>query len=101
MDYHLIDGKTERLVDICLQAGATEYISGPAAKDYVDSHLFEEKNIKLTWFNYSGYPNYPQLWGEFSPNVSILDLLFNCGSQARDYLVRQPSIDKSAHQFSK
>lgn len=88
MDYHLIEGKTERLADICIQAGANEYISGPAAKEYIDSHYFTENNIKLTWFNYSGYANYPQLWGEFVPNVSILDLLFNCGQQANQFLRR-------------
>jgi hypothetical protein len=85
-DYTLCDGKTERLVDLCVQAGATEYISGPAAKDYVDAQLFEQNNIQLTWFDYSGYPVYPQLWGEFSHGVTILDLLFNCGKEARKYM---------------
>lgn len=85
-DYVLCDGKTERLVDLCKQAGATEYISGPAAKDYIDPQLFEQENIRLTWFDYSGYPEYPQLWGEFTHYVSILDLLFNCGKSARDYM---------------
>ena len=78
-DYELVDGKTERLADICRQAGGTEYISGPAARDYVDESIFSDMDIKLTWFNYSGYPEYDQLWGEFVHRVSILDLLFNCG----------------------
>jgi len=39
-DYTLLDGKTERLADLCVQAGGTEYISGPAAKDYVDEKVF-------------------------------------------------------------
>jgi hypothetical protein len=85
-DYQLIEGKTERLVDLCVQAGGTEYISGPAAKDYVDSHLFDERNIKLTWFDYSGYKEYPQLWGEFAHGVTILDLLFNCGKSSDLYM---------------
>ncbi len=82
-DYELVDGKTERLVSICKQAGAGEYISGPAAKDYVDQHLFEEAKIRLRFFNFSGYPEYDQLWNEFDHNVSILDLLFNSGEESR------------------
>ncbi|MDY7577591.1 WbqC family protein [Herbaspirillum sp. RTI4] len=85
-DYSLLDGKTERLADLCQQAGGTEYISGPAAKDYVEEKIFTDMNIKLTWFDYVGYPEYPQLWGEFSHGVTILDLLFNCGKDAHRYM---------------
>ncbi len=85
-DYHLIEGKTERLVDLCVQAGATDYISGPAAKDYVEEERFAESGIKLSWFNYDGYPEYPQLWGEFTHGVSILDLLLNCGKDSHRYM---------------
>lgn len=81
-DYLLIDGKTERLVSLCEQASATHYTSGPAAKNYLDEALFIEKDIQLTWFSYSGYSEYPQLWGPFIHEVSILDLLFNCGKNA-------------------
>ncbi|NDV27166.1 WbqC family protein [Desulfovibrio sp. JC010] len=85
-DYTLIEGKTERLVDLCIQAGGTEYISGPAAKDYVDETVFEKNNIKLTWFEYGKYPEYPQLWGDFVHQVSIVDMLFNCGQNAGKYM---------------
>ena len=81
-DYTLIDGKTDRLADLCAQAGGTEYISGPAAKDYIDEKVFSDRGIKLTFFDYSGYPEYPQCWGEFTHGVTILDLLFNCGKDA-------------------
>ena len=63
-DYTLADGKTERLLDLCMQAGGTEYISGPAARDYMDESFFERAGIRLTWFDYDGYPEYPQLRGE-------------------------------------
>jgi len=86
-DYTLADGKTERLVDLCVQTGATEYISGPAAKDYVDEKCFAKQGITLTWFDYDGYPEYPQLWGDFVHGVTILDLLFNCGSKASQYML--------------
>jgi hypothetical protein len=93
-DYNLLDGKTERLADLCKQAGGSEYISGPAARDYVDEQIFVEKNIKLTWFDYVGYPEYPQLWGEFTHGVTILDLLFNCGKDAPRYMkfARSPNL---------
>jgi hypothetical protein len=81
-DYRLLEGKTERLACICAQAGATEYISGPAAKDYVDEQVFHDMGIKLSWFDYNGYPEYTQLWGKFVHGVTILDLLFNCGQKA-------------------
>lgn len=85
-DYALTEGKTERLVNLCLQAEATEYISGPAAMDYIEENIFIEQNIKLTWFDYSGYPEYPQLWGDFIHQVTVLDLLFNCGKNSSTYM---------------
>ncbi len=78
-DYTLIEGKTERLLDLCAQAGGTHYVSGPAARDYLDESLFAEQGMALSWFDYAGYSEYPQLWGDFTHNVSILDLLFHCG----------------------
>jgi len=86
-DYRLVDGKTERLVDLCIQTGATEYVSGPAAKGYVDEQVFVDNGIGLTWFDYGGYPEYPQLWGEFIHGVTILDLLFNCGKDSSRYMM--------------
>jgi hypothetical protein len=85
-DYQLIEGKTERLTQICVQANAAEYISGPAAKGYVEEKVFKDLGIKLTWFDYAGYPVYPQPWGNFDHGVTILDLLFNCGKEAHRYM---------------
>jgi hypothetical protein len=85
-DYALIEGKTARMVDLCLQAGGTEYISGPAAKEYIEEYVFAENGLPITWFDYTGYTEYPQLWGEFIHGVTILDLLFNCGKDAPYYM---------------
>ena len=85
-DYILLDGKTERLADLCAQAGGTEYISGLAARVYIEENVFTDRDIKLTWFEYPRYPEYPQLWGEFTHGVTILDLLFNCGKDAPRYM---------------
>jgi len=85
-DYKLLDGRSERLLDLCVQAGGTEYISGPAAKGYIDETVFADMGVKLTWFDYAGYPEYSQLWGEFVHGVTILDLLFNCGKDSPRYM---------------
>lgn len=68
-DYKYGEGKTERLVDLCQQAGATEYVSGPAAKDYIQTDLFEQAEIKPTWMDYSGYKEYKQLYPPFEHGV--------------------------------
>lgn len=85
-EFALAPGKTERLVDLCEQLGAQEYISGPAARDYIEPDLFERKGVALRWFDYAGYPEYPQLWGAFEHGVTVLDLLFNCGPDAARYM---------------
>lgn len=81
-EFALVEGKTERLVDLCTQLGASDYVSGPAARDYIDPMLFEAARVRLHWFDYAGYPEYPQLWGPFVHAVSVIDLLFNCGRDA-------------------
>jgi len=85
-DYNLIDGKTERLAELCVQAGGTEYLTGPAAKVYIKADVFNDCGIKLSWFDYSGYGEYPQLWGQFAHQLTILDLLFNCGKSTLHYM---------------
>lgn len=92
-DYELIDGKTERLIDMLQKAGATHYLSGPSAKDYIDEKLFEKAGIKLLWMDYSGYKEYPQLFPPFEHNVSILDLIFNTGEDAIKY-IREKENDR-------
>lgn len=85
-DYTLEGNRSECLANLCRQAGGDEYLSGPAAKDYIDETAFSNRNIKMTWFDYDGYPEYAQLTGEFTHFVSIIDLLFNCGPDARNYM---------------
>jgi hypothetical protein len=86
MDYRLVEGQTERLIDLCKQAGATEYISGPAAKNYIDENLFKAEGISLSYIDYSGYPEYPQLYPPFEHKVSIIDLILNTGPDATKYM---------------
>jgi hypothetical protein len=84
--FSLAGDRSEKLLHICQQAGACTYVSGPSAACYLDERLFEESGIKVEWFNYSGYPVYPQLWGEFVHNVSVLDLIFNCGNASSNFM---------------
>lgn len=85
-DYKFSGDRTQKLVELCQQIGADEYISGPSAKSYINASLFEKSNIKLSWFNYSNYKEYTQLFPPFIHNVSILDLIFNMGKDAPLYL---------------
>ena len=85
-DYRPVEGRLSRAADLCAQAGAATYVSGPAAKVYLDESIMAERGIAVEWFDYVGYPEYPQLWGDFVHEVSILDLLFNCGSDAPNFM---------------
>jgi hypothetical protein len=73
--------RTRRLVEICRHFGATRYLSGDAARAYLDVPLFEHHGIRVEWQRYA-HPTYPQLHGEFVPYLSALDLLLNCGDEA-------------------
>lgn len=85
-DYDLAEDRNERLLNICLELGADEYISGPAAKDYMDTKMFHDKGVKVTWMDYSGYPEYNQLYPPFEHSVTVLDLIFNEGPDAVKYM---------------
>ena len=86
MDFPLVEGKTERLLGLCLSLGATHYISGPAAREYLDESMFEAAGVHLEFMDYSGYPEYPQLFGQFEHGVTILDLMLNAGPDASSYM---------------
>lgn len=86
-DYQLAEGKNERLISLCQKVDATHYLSGPAAKDYIDEEQFAAAGITVKFADYSGYPAYEQLYPPFDHYVSILDLIFNVGSHAAlDYM---------------
>lgn len=80
------ENKTERLVEICKKAGANQYLSGPSARDYMETNLFLDANIELSYADYSGYPEYGQLYPPFEHAVSIIDLILNEGEDATKYM---------------
>lgn len=85
-DFPSGEGKTDRLVEICHLLQAAKYVSGPAAKAYLDCDRFLRRGIEVTWFDYSGYLEYPQLGAPFEHAVSILDLLFHCGQDSGRFM---------------
>jgi len=85
-EFELIDGKTERLLHICKQCNADVYISGPAAKNYFDEELAKKECIQVEWMDYNGYPEYNQLFPPFEHGVSIIDLIFNEGPNAKNFM---------------
>jgi hypothetical protein len=85
-DYQLEGDRTGRLVSICVQAGASVYLSGPAARAYMDEARFAAAGIAVRYMDYDGYPEYPQLHPPFQHDVSIIDLLMNTGAEAPRFL---------------
>ncbi|GLS32777.1 WbqC-like protein family protein [Mesorhizobium albiziae] len=77
---------TARLVEICVSRGATDYLSGPAAKSYIDRAQFDAARIRLHYANYTGYPVYDQGSPAFEHGVSMIDTLMQCGTAARGHL---------------
>ena len=74
-------GQSDRLVEICRHFGASTYLSGNAAKEYLDVDVFRRHGIQVEWQDYT-HPVYPQLHGDFVPFMSAIDLILNCGSRA-------------------
>ncbi len=73
------------LFDICRQLGASVYLAQPQARKYLDGELFEKESIQLQFLKPPAWV-YPQLWGPFIANLSVFDMLFNCGPKAQDIL---------------
>lgn len=86
--YQLRATKTCRLIDLLTQLGATTYVSGPSADAYLEEEQFRRQGIRLEYKTYD-YAPYPQPWGEFQGQVTVLDLIANVGPQARELLRSQ------------
>jgi len=80
--------KGDKIINICKALQAPIYLSGTGAKAYNDEKQFEENQIRLVYQEFK-HPSYPQLWGDFIPNLSVLDLLFNCGPKSKELLTKQ------------
>ena len=74
--------KGDRIFNLCLEVGASVYLTGPSARDYLVEDKFNAAGIEVRYMDYSLYPEYTQQWGAFEGSVSIVDLLFNCGADS-------------------
>jgi hypothetical protein len=79
--------KSLRLLELCRLCGAEVYLSGPAARDYLDTEAFDHAGIDVQWMSYAGYPRYDQVYPPFEHAVTVLDLLFHLGPAAQDYML--------------
>jgi hypothetical protein len=74
----LPEDRDGRLIEICRKLGARTYLAGAGGRDYMDLDRYREAGLEVLFQDYH-HPSYPQLFGAFTPNLSVLDLLFNCG----------------------
>ena len=93
-EFNPVGSKTERIIDILIKAKADTYLVGPAAKNYIEVEKFKDAGIGLEYKAYE-YETYPQLYNKFEPQVSVLDLLFNCGGESRKYLKSLSTNEKT------
>ncbi|WP_221899167.1 WbqC family protein [Hymenobacter sediminicola] len=91
IDFQVHGDRTARLVELVQAVGGTEYVSGPAARVYLDADQFAQAGLGLRWMSYAGYPEYPQVHGSFEHHVSVLDLLLNAGPAASRYMLSFPN----------
>jgi hypothetical protein len=75
------------IVDILKKSGATDYLSGIGARDYFRPEPFERVGVRVIWQNFL-HPVYPQLHGPFTPYLSSIDLLLNCGIERSREILR-------------
>lgn len=80
------DQGSDLILNICIQQKTDIYISGSLGKNYLDQKSFKTQGIKIYYQKYN-HPIYPQLWGDFIPYLSVLDLLFNMGPKSKDIIM--------------
>lgn len=86
--------KNELIVDVCMALDANVYLSGTFARVYNDEADLAEHGIELRYDEYQT-PPYPQLWGDFEPNLSVVDMLFNCGPESRRFVTAPPDAPRT------
>ncbi|MFH0813968.1 MAG: WbqC family protein [Pseudomonadota bacterium] len=83
--------KTDRLVAICNALGATAFYEGAAGRNYIEEEQFKAGGIILEYQDYH-HPTYPQLYGAFTPYLSVIDLLFNCGKESLKIIIGEKAV---------
>ncbi|MFH1004440.1 MAG: WbqC family protein [Bacteroidota bacterium] len=84
-----IDGKNERIIEVCKSFNADILYDGKAAQAFIDIELFKKHGITVIFQHYQHTPH-KQLWGEFVPYMSILDALMNEGKRTKEIILSSP-----------
>jgi len=84
-NHNFVGNKSDLILDMCKKLGATKYIFGAKGRGYAKVEDFEREGIEVEFQDYQ-HPVYPQLHGEFLPNMSVVDLLMNCGPKSLEVL---------------
>jgi hypothetical protein len=85
-DLNVYGKGTPLIIDICKSLGADQFLVQSSALTYYDPSQFESAGLELVSFRKPEYI-YPQMWGDFIANLSILDMVFTCGGRSRDIVL--------------
>ena len=83
----VVTKKSDLVLDLCKHYGARHYLSGALGRNYLDEASFLNSGIDIEYQDFK-HPLYPQLWGDFVPNMGIIDYWMNCGSDASNFIRR-------------
>ena len=86
-DFSLRQDPTDRLIDICKELKADTYLSGQHGVKYMDLERFKQHGIQVIIQEFA-HPVYPQLYNDFQSQMSVVDLLFNCGATGLERIER-------------
>jgi hypothetical protein len=93
-DFNITGHKQDLILNLCKHFNADTFIFGNQGREYADVELFRQQGIKCYFQDYQ-HPAYPQQWGEFVPNMSIIDLLFNVGADRARAIIQEGNTTKS------
>lgn len=90
-----IDKKTSdknmRIIELCKHFPDVNLLyDGKSARNFIDIDLFKKHGITLVFQDYMQSP-YKQLWGDFAPFMSVIDVMMNCGKQSLDIITSNPN----------
>lgn len=92
-ELHTSEKKEKLIIEMCSKLHQDKFVFGTFGKNYVDEKLFKDNGIEIYFQDYH-YPTYNQQWGKFEPYMSIVDLLFNVGSEKAGEIIMKDNISK-------
>jgi len=97
-DYQFEGAKSDLVLDMCLKLGADLYVFGTQGQNYADIEKFRSSGVEPRFQQYN-HPEYRQLYGDFVPYMSVIDLLFNEGPASREIILAgNVTRDELVHQ---